>query len=57
MSYNVTEQVEARKKVEKNEKQQAFMLKLSDALRPLRNPVDIDEAVTKIAMDFMEVNW
>ncbi|MBC7407352.1 MAG: PAS domain-containing protein, partial [Arcicella sp.] len=57
MATDVTEQVVARKKVEESEKQQAFMLKLSDALRPLSNPVDIEEAVTKIALDFMEADW
>ena len=57
MATDVTEQVVARKKIEESEKQQAFMLKLSDALRPLSNPVDIEEAVTKIALDFMEADW
>ena len=56
MSYDITEQVEARKKIEESEKQQAFLLKLSDALRPLDNPVDIEEAVTKTAMDFMDAD-
>ena len=57
MTYDITEQVLARKKIEKNEKHQAFLLKLSDALRPLENPVDIEEAVTKIALDFMDADW
>ncbi len=53
---DVTEQVLARKKIEESEKQQAFLLKLSDALRSLSNPVDIEEAVTKIAMEFMDAD-
>ncbi len=56
MTYDITEQIEARKKIEASEKQQAFLLKLSDALRPLNNSVDIEEAATKIAMDFMDVD-
>ena len=39
------------------QKQQAFLLKLSDALRPLSNPVEIEEAVTKLALDFMDADW
>ena len=39
-----------------NLKLQTFLLKLSDTLRPLDNPVDIEEAVTKIALDFMEAD-
>ncbi|MBC7535340.1 MAG: PAS domain S-box protein, partial [Ferruginibacter sp.] len=54
---DVTEQVVSRKKIEENAKQQAFLLKLSDALRSLGNPVDIEEAVTKIALDFMDADW
>ena len=38
------------------EKQLAFLLKLSDAIRLLDNPVDIEEAVTKIAMDFLDAD-
>ena len=57
LSYNITAQVEARKIIDENEKQQAFLLKLSDALRPLSNSVDIEEAVTKTAMDFMGADW
>ena len=39
------------------EKQQAFLLKLSDALRMLTNPIDIEATVTKIALDFMAADW
>ncbi|HXI01530.1 MAG TPA: PAS domain S-box protein [Sphingobacteriaceae bacterium] len=35
------------------EKQLTFLLKLSDALRPLGNPMDIEEAATNTAMDYM----
>ncbi|WP_462222322.1 PAS domain S-box protein, partial [Ferruginibacter sp.] len=53
---DITERKEAAKKIEASEKLQAFLLKLSDALRPLNNSVDIEEAATKIAMDFMDVD-
>lgn len=39
------------------EKRLAFLLKLNDALHPLDNPVDIEEAVTKITLDFIDADW
>ena len=57
MTFDITEQVEAGKKIKETEKQKEFLLKISDALRPLENPVDIEEAVTKIALDFMDADW
>ncbi len=53
MIYPITEQVYGRKKVEENEKQKVFLLKLSDVLRPLSDPVEIEGAATKISLDFM----
>ncbi len=38
------------------ENQLSFLLKLSDALRPFSNPVDIEETATKIALDFTEAD-
>lgn len=38
------------------EKQQSFLLKLSDAIRDLKNPIDVEEAATKTALDFMEAD-
>ena len=38
------------------EKLQAFLLKLSDALQLLDKPVDIEEAATQIALEFMEAD-
>ena len=40
-----------------NPKLQTFLLKLSDTLRPLDNPVDIEEVVTKITRDFLDADW
>ena len=54
---DVTEQVSVNKKIEESEKQQAYMLKLSDAIRTLDNPLDIEHTVTKIALDFMDADW
>ncbi len=54
---NVTYQVEARNKIEESEKQQAFLLELSDTIRMLDNPVDIEEAVTKFTREFMDADW
>ncbi len=53
---DITERKEAAKKIEESEKQKAFLLKLSDAMRPLSNAVGIEEAVTKIARDFMHAD-
>ena len=53
---DISEQREAEKKIAESEKQQAYMLKLSDALRDFKNPMDIEERVTKIAMDFMDTD-
>ena len=57
LATDVTEPVIARKKIEESEKRKAFLLKLSDAVRLLSDPVDIEEAVTKIALDFMDADW
>lgn len=40
----------------KTEERQKFLLALSDALRPLSHPVDIQEAVAQTAMDFFEAD-
>ena len=42
--------------VRNQENQLSFLLKLSDALRPLSNSVEIEEAATKIALDFMDAD-
>ena len=54
---DITERKEAAKKIEESEKQKAFLLELSDAMRPLSNAVDIEETVTKIARNFMHADW
>jgi two-component system CheB/CheR fusion protein len=45
--------ITARKRAED---QQAYVLRLSDALRPLRDPVDIQEAVTRVAMQYFNAD-
>lgn len=55
-SYDITEQVEARKKIEENEKQKAFLLKLSDAIKELINPVDIQLTACRILGEHVNVN-
>ena len=54
---DITERKQIEEKIRVSEKQQAFLLKISDALRPLDNPVDIEETATKIALDFMDTDW
>ncbi len=55
-SYEITEQVEARKKNEENEKKQAFLLKLSDAIKELIDPVDIQLTACRILGEHLKVN-
>jgi PAS domain S-box-containing protein len=56
MVTDITERTKTQKRIEESEKQQAFLLKLSDALRPLGNPVDIEATATKIALAYMDAD-
>lgn len=48
---------EAADKFSKERKQQSFLLELSEALRPLSYPIDIEEAVTKLTLEFLDADW
>ncbi|MUL35172.1 GAF domain-containing protein [Gloeocapsopsis dulcis] len=41
----------------KSEDQQAFLLKLSDALRPLSDPAEIQGAATRLLCEHFDVGW
>ena len=56
ITYDITEQVEARKQIEDNENQQAFLLKLSDAIKELIDPVDIQLTACRILGEHVKVN-
>lgn len=56
MMYPITDQVHGRKKLEERKMPKAFLLKLSDALRPLSDPLEIEGTATKIALDFMDAD-
>ncbi len=54
---DINEQKKAEELLRESEEQKEFLLKLSDILRQQSNPDDIEEAVIKIALDFLEVDW
>ena len=54
---DISERKQAEIEIKEKEQGKAFLLKLSDTLRPLDNPADIEEAVTKITRDFMDADW
>lgn len=49
---DITDRKQAEATIRKSEERQTFLLKLSDALRPLADPVDIEETVTRTAMNY-----
>ncbi|MBL1178214.1 MAG: response regulator [Pantanalinema sp. GBBB05] len=50
VSFDITERKRSEDERQRREEQQNYLLKLSDALRCLANPVEIQEAVTRTAM-------
>ncbi|BAY35151.1 multi-sensor signal transduction histidine kinase (plasmid) [Nostoc carneum NIES-2107] len=52
VSYDITERKLAEESLHKSQEQQTFLLKLSDALRPVVDPVDIQQTVTRTAMNY-----
>ena len=48
---NITERKRVGEALRQSEQRQTFLLKLSDALRPLSDPVDIQKTVTRVALD------
>jgi PAS domain S-box-containing protein len=56
MATDITELVLSQKKIEESEKQKAYLLKLSDALRSYGRPAEIEGTATKIAMDFTDAD-
>lgn len=54
---DISQQREAEQNIKENEKRQAFLLKLSDAMRPLQNSIIIEEVVTKMTLDFLDADW
>ena len=56
MTYDITEQVLSRKKNEENEKQQAYLLKLSDALRSLADPVEIQSVSSRLLGEHLSLD-
>jgi PAS domain S-box-containing protein len=49
---DITDRKKDEETLRKSEERQAFLLKLSDALRPLSNPVELQSVVTHTAMDY-----
>ncbi len=48
---------ELRKVIENNDEQKAFFLKLSDALRPLLNPVEIQDVASQLLGEHLQADW
>ncbi|WAL59502.1 GAF domain-containing protein [Thermocoleostomius sinensis] len=53
---NITDRKRAEAALRKSEERQSFLLKLSDALRSLADPVDIQQTVTHTAMNYFEAD-
>jgi len=54
---DVTDTREAlRERLQRNEERQAFLLALSDALRPLSNPLDVQEVSSRLLGEYLGVN-
>ncbi|HET7663388.1 MAG TPA: PAS domain S-box protein [Rhodanobacteraceae bacterium] len=54
---DITERKHAEVALRESEKRQAFLLKLSDALRPLSDPLAIQEATSRVVQEHMNVDW
>jgi PAS domain S-box-containing protein len=55
-SKNITERKKSEEALKKNTEQQAFLLKLSDAIRPLSNSLDVQVAITDIIRSAFQVD-
>jgi PAS domain S-box-containing protein len=53
---DLTKEKLAQLRLKESEERQAYLLKLSDVLRPLTDPVLIQQAATRITMDFFGAN-
>ncbi|OKH37822.1 hypothetical protein NIES2119_11745 [[Phormidium ambiguum] IAM M-71] len=54
VSYDITDRKQADRALRESEARQAFLLRMSDALRSLADPVEIEETVTRTAMNHFE---
>jgi len=52
-----TDEVLGRERLREGEERQAFLLKLSDALRPLADPTDIQGEATRLLREHFDVGW
>lgn len=53
---DVTEREKAEEELRENEKRQAYLLRLSDALRPLADPAEIQEAACRVLGEHLGLN-
>ena len=54
--HNVTERKQLENALREKEASNAFLLKLSDAMRPLSDPVEIQAVIARAAMDFFDAD-
>lgn len=57
VSLDVTESLAAAEALRQSEARQAFLLTLSDAMRPLTDPVAIQEAACRVLGEHLKVDW
>lgn len=53
---NVTQRREAEKKLAQNEEREAFLLRLCDAIRPLYDPLDIQESAARVLGEYLQAD-
>jgi PAS domain S-box-containing protein len=54
---DVTERRRAQDRLQESERRQRFLLELSDAIRPLSDPIDIQAAITRAIGEFAHAHW
>jgi PAS domain S-box-containing protein len=53
---DITQRRETEKKLAQNEEREAYLLKLSDAIRPLADPLDVQEAAARVLGEHLNVD-
>ncbi|HMK43712.1 MAG TPA: PAS domain S-box protein, partial [Dissulfurispiraceae bacterium] len=53
--WDVTERKQAEEALRESEKQKAFLLRLSDTLHPLRDPVAMQEATSRLTSEYLDI--
>ena len=54
--YDITERKQAEADLRESEERQAYLLKLSDALRPLANPIEVQEVASRLLGEHLQTD-